>query len=372
MQLNEIIDNNGIAAISRRTRVSVLNIERLANRDFTDMQRVKAQGFISILEREYDADLEMLRQECRDYFATNTEEVFDVTRIVTTPMPIGTEDKPVSKVVLIVILALLGYASWYFFVDKEEQFDDNNTVQTQGFISKIIKQAGDIFSSSDSIEDINDTPAQSDEVWAKSDTEQNATETPVDSATDIKEIESNESIIEEKIIRDAKEEQKDIIISDGSQKPATDFEVVDYSGDGLLASEVPSMASANNADEAVAIEDESDNAPAQEPEVAQKPKPKPKKTISKVVFHPLKKIWVGYTNLKTMKRKTEITKDSIDFDTSKGDWIIAAAHGAMNFTIDDKEVKVERMTGNYFLIKSGKISPISKSEFQKLNKSTAW
>jgi len=372
MQLNEIIENNGIAAISKRTRISAINVERLANRDFTNMQRVKAQGFISILEREYDADLDMLRQECRDFFASHTEEIFDVTRVVTTPMSIDAEDKPVSKAILIVILALLGYASWYFFVDKDKQ-SDNNITQSQGFISKMIDQAGDMFSSSDSIDDINDTTLQSDEVWAKLDTKTNTTVSSTSEEADTKEAESNESMLEAKIIRDAKEEQKDIIVNTAEQKPAKTIEIVDYTGgDGMLASEVPSMVSVNNADEAVAIEEEADNTPAQEPVVEEKPKPKAKPKSSKVVFHPLKKVWIGYTNLKTMKRATEVTQSDISFDTSKGDWILVAAHRGMSFISGNKEIKTKKIAGNYFSIKKGKVKAITKEEFQKLNKSTAW
>ncbi len=72
MQLNEIIEENTLESISRKTRLSPENLEKLFARDFGAFRKVRALGFISILEREYRADLSDLRAECIAFFEENT------------------------------------------------------------------------------------------------------------------------------------------------------------------------------------------------------------------------------------------------------------------------------------------------------------
>ncbi len=68
MQLNDILEENTLAAISRKTRLSTENLEKLFALDFNGFRKVQALGFISILEREYRADLSDVREACHAYF----------------------------------------------------------------------------------------------------------------------------------------------------------------------------------------------------------------------------------------------------------------------------------------------------------------
>jgi len=73
MQLHEIIEENTLEEISQKTRLSAENLEKIFARDFGAFRKVQAMGFISILEREYHADLSELRSECVAYFSGGAE-----------------------------------------------------------------------------------------------------------------------------------------------------------------------------------------------------------------------------------------------------------------------------------------------------------
>jgi hypothetical protein len=114
MQLNEILEENSIKSISQKTKISEDNLENLLARNFEVLMKTKTLGFISILEREYKADLNALREEALEYYASHQEDhAFSVAA------PLEDEKKGNSKLFLVVVLVLLGYASWYFFT----QFD---------------------------------------------------------------------------------------------------------------------------------------------------------------------------------------------------------------------------------------------------------
>ena len=114
MQLNEILEENSIKGISQKTKISEENLENLLAKKFDSLIKTKTLGFISILEREYKADLSALRNEALEYYESHKEEhAFSVTA------PMEEDKKGRSKLFLVFVLALLGYASWYFFT----QFD---------------------------------------------------------------------------------------------------------------------------------------------------------------------------------------------------------------------------------------------------------
>lgn len=131
MQLNEILEENSIKEISKKTNISEDNIEMLLASDFDNLKKVKTLGFISILEREYKIDLSTLREQAFTYYTDyNGEES------ITLGLPIMEEEKGKSKIFILVILLLLGYASWYFFT----QFDQKQLSDLLPFSEEKVSQ----------------------------------------------------------------------------------------------------------------------------------------------------------------------------------------------------------------------------------------
>ena len=117
MQLKEILDENSVKSISQRTNISENNIEILNEEAFNRLKRVKTLGFISILEREYSVDLSRLRENALAFYDEEKEE-----ESVTMGIPMPVEKRGRSKLFYIIVIALIGYASWYFFTkfDREQ------------------------------------------------------------------------------------------------------------------------------------------------------------------------------------------------------------------------------------------------------------
>lgn len=75
MDLKSLLEENSVESISKKTNISVDNLKKLFERDFSAFKKVQALGFISILERDYGLDLSALKQECKDYFVDDEEDV---------------------------------------------------------------------------------------------------------------------------------------------------------------------------------------------------------------------------------------------------------------------------------------------------------
>jgi len=274
----------------------------------------------------------------------------------------------------LILLALfgIGYGAWYFLVAKENGNENNVTIGTTSFIGTIVNQAK-VWLGDSSTLDIDTQTVADDGVWAKGDVEKNGTAiSPTDKnrAIESTESEKNDSVTEEQIIREVKEQQQEIL----TQMPEpSDSSVDTFTTDEALATEVPSMTNEKTKEAATTIE----AILPPEPKVNPKQKRK-KKSVNKaspiqiVTLRPLKKVWVGYTDLTTMKRAAKVIEDDIDFDTSSTSWILVAGHNTISFVIDGKANIPKKRDKNYFLIKEGAVKEISKEEFQKLNKSTVW
>lgn len=116
MQLNEILEENSVKAISQKTNISEQNIEALIEDNFSALTKAKALGFISIIERDYHADLKDVREKALAYYEMHTKE-----NSVHLGLPSVEEQKGRSKWFVLFVLGLLGYATWYFFTQFDQK-----------------------------------------------------------------------------------------------------------------------------------------------------------------------------------------------------------------------------------------------------------
>ena len=130
MTLGEIFEKHSVKDISNKTNISEENIERLKAEDFSKLVKAKALGFISILERDYHADLKPMREKALDYY----NKTFGSEDNINIVLPKTGENKGPSKLFPLIILGLLVYASWYFITQFDKKtlatmlpFSDNKT-----------------------------------------------------------------------------------------------------------------------------------------------------------------------------------------------------------------------------------------------------
>jgi hypothetical protein len=115
MQLNEILEEHTIKAISEKTNISESNIDALVSSDFQKMNRVQAMGFLSIMEREYHADLSELRTEATEYYKGTRKD-----ESITLGLPQAPEKKGKSKFFMFIIFIMIGFAVWYAFINFDK------------------------------------------------------------------------------------------------------------------------------------------------------------------------------------------------------------------------------------------------------------
>jgi len=120
MQLNSILEENGIKSVSQRTKISEDNLKSLANKNFDVIKKIKTLGFISIIEREYNVNLTPLREKAKEYYGDARED-----QSLALSLSIEEEKKGKSIFFILVVLLLLGYASWYFFTQFDKKMLSN-------------------------------------------------------------------------------------------------------------------------------------------------------------------------------------------------------------------------------------------------------
>ncbi len=132
MQLNDILEENSIKAISDKTKISEENLEYLFASDFDALNKVKTLGFISILEREYKADLSAVKTQAVEYYGDSRD-----SNLFPIGQPVMDEERSRPKGLIIFILLLLVASSWYFFTQFDKKhlndlipFMDEKTIES--------------------------------------------------------------------------------------------------------------------------------------------------------------------------------------------------------------------------------------------------
>jgi hypothetical protein len=272
MQLNEIIEENTLPAISRKTRLSIENLEKLFENNFSGFRKVQALGFISILEREYRADLSDLREACETFFSENnvletpkrsTEAHLNPPHKKSTVVDINMSRRGPSfikpLVVSVVAVGLL-YAAWQTYSTQMESTDTNISRQGEdiGFFATIINQTKKWMGGESPQGLTGEETTDTDETaWGEDDNTTDNTfviaETSQNSSVPDKEVATESTDQEESdIIQKVKEEQAKKI--EAQRKASTDAEMQNLddaiasavedntTSDEPLATEVPSIA----------------------------------------------------------------------------------------------------------------------------------
>ncbi len=117
MQLSEILEEHSVKAISQKTNISEDNIEVLIAENFKLLTKAKALGFISIIEREYHADLTSISEKALTYYDMQGNQ----DNSLAMGLPQLEEKQGRSKWLILLVLGLLAYASWYFFTNYDKK-----------------------------------------------------------------------------------------------------------------------------------------------------------------------------------------------------------------------------------------------------------
>lgn len=182
MQLNDIIERYSVSDISKKTNIAKEDVETLFQGEFEKLTRVKALGFISILEREYKIDLSVFRDVALAHYNQHHNDHPSVVLSAEYEDDKGGS----SKLFVLFVLLLLGGASWYFFT----QFDKKLLNGILPFVDEEITQMMG--------EDVNESEALSIESVTLPATSQSSVEVATTTTeSEVVADESESSLVEE-------------------------------------------------------------------------------------------------------------------------------------------------------------------------------
>ncbi len=306
MQLDELTQDRSINTISKKTNLTVSVVEKLFNKEFGSFSYPQAMGAIAIIEREFDMNLDILKEECKYHFSQNPPKDGGISVL----KPIK-EDKPlIPKLITLFLLAIIVYGAWYFFVE---------------YYNKQIIPSKPINTTS-----IQDTILQKDD-------------------TQIREVSP------------PKVETKKVIVTDNSTKivePKPIVETTTVVVEDTNSTLIPTPPSIVEVNQSVEI----NNSSRDTLELIVPTK------REKIILIPAENMWFRLINLDTKERKEYKRKERYTIDMSENSWIFAAQNVDFSFR-DMNKTSVYGGRGKLFYrLDQDGIHKLSEKEFRELEK----
>jgi len=332
MLFNEIIETQGIEGVASKTNISVVNLGYLLEENFEKLNRVRALGFLLILEREYnEIDVSELREKVKTHYDENgpTDD-----KVVMVAMD-SVEGGGFSLFKLFIVLALLG-GGYYLYTEGK----------LDSLIQKI-EDKKDFFDDKKALES-NVTDENADKVVVgKSETESVTIETPV--APKVKTI-----VLDEKTLDNKKEEQKEV----ASVLNLANLEDDNKSVESIVK-EVSKEFLENEANTTIAVKE--DDVVTANP------------TITTITINPTRgMLWFGFINIDSKKRREFMKEVSTPFNIDNSRWLLVTGHGYLDIVSDSQTLEIADNKKHYFYIDSNEMREVNRKEFRELNGRRGW
>ncbi len=345
MQLSELIEKEGIESVSNKTNISIENLENLQAGNFEKLNRVKSLGFVNIIERDYEIELDGLRSEIKSYFDMHHSSKDDEV-VMLSPDRIEESGSGIFKWVL--ILGLL-YGLWYLYShgkfealmggdDQEMLLEDEAVLESN--VSSV--DANRVIIKKENNREL----ITIDTTKKKDSTQPNGDESPKKS--------DGVAVVEPK-------EEK--IATNNATQPSETVKKEESSTPQVVAS-VESLTLKEHNNTAFKLADE---------ETTTNNTDTP--TITNLTVNPTRgMLWFGFINLDTKKKKEFMTRESTPFNLKDGRWILLTGHGYLEIVSDLGTVKVTKniREKHYFYLDAHEIKEIDRKEFKQLNGGRGW
>ncbi|HEB7543629.1 TPA: hypothetical protein RZH69_001139 [Campylobacter coli] len=309
------IEDLNLKEVAARTKIELDFLEALVKKDFVTLNRFNVRGFVKILSREYELDFTDFNEEFEAYLnENNLNDTTTKPKMITPKLDAYSQKSTsfVSFIIIVIIIALIGFGIYYFdYIKSFFQKDQNNS--SAAVVDIIGKAQSNLKALENNV-------------------------VVIDNQAEENETEANLTQIQNTELNNTKEEIKQI-------------------------STTPNNTNANEENLST-----NDSLATTNQEVAEVSKALNKEAH----FKASGKIWIGLIDLSNY-RKTGLVKEN-DFNLSLevNRLVLTGAAALSVFDENGKEQKFPAGNSKRFLIKDGKITSISAAEFMKLNKGKEW
>ncbi|EJQ2017047.1 hypothetical protein NZX86_000948 [Campylobacter coli] len=309
------IEDLNLKEVAARTKIELEFLEALVKKDFATLNRFNVRGFVKILSREYELDFTDFNEEFETYLnENNLNDTTTKPKMITPKLDAYSQKSTsfVSFIIIVIIIALIGFGIYYFdYIKSFFQKDQNNS--SAAVVDIIGKAQSNLKALENNV-------------------------VVIDNQAEENETEANLTQIQNTELNNTKEEIKQISTTPNNTN-----------ADEENLSTNDSLATTNQ-------------------EVAEVSKALNKEAH----FKASGKIWIGLIDLSNY-RKTGLVKEN-DFNLSLevNRLVLTGAAALSVFDENGKEQKFPAGNSKRFLIKDGKITSISAAEFMKLNKGKEW
>ncbi|EOC6476329.1 hypothetical protein ACI6GF_000969 [Campylobacter coli] len=309
------IEDLNLKEVAARTKIELDFLEALVKKDFATLNRFNVRGFVKILSREYELDFTDFNEEFETYLnENNLNDTTTKPKMITPKLDAYSQKSTsfVSFIIIVIIIALIGFGIYYFdYIKSFFQKDQNNS--SAAVVDIIGKAQPNLKALENNV-------------------------VVIDNQAEENETEANLTQIQNTELNNTKEEIKQI-------------------------STTPNNTNANEENLST-----NDSLATTNQEVAEVSKALNKEAH----FKASGKIWIGLIDLSNY-RKTGLVKEN-DFNLSLevNRLVLTGAAALSVFDENGKEQKFPAGNSKRFLIKDGKITSISAAEFMKLNKGKEW
>lgn len=309
------IEDLNLKEVAARTKIELEFLEALVKKDFATLNRFNVRGFVKILSREYELDFTDFNEEFETYLnENNLNDTTTKPKMITPKLDAYSQKSTsfVSFIIIVIIIALIGFGIYYFdYIKSFFQKDQNNS--SAAVVDIIGKAQSNLKALENNV-------------------------VVIDNQAEENETEANLTQIQNTELNNTKEEIKQI-------------------------STTPNNTNANEENLST-----NDSLATTNQEVAEVSKALNKEAH----FKASGKIWIGLIDLSNY-RKTGLVKEN-DFNLSLevNRLVLTGAAALSVFDENGKEQKFPAGNSKRFLIKDEKITSISAAEFMKLNKGKEW
>ncbi|MCH9812396.1 MAG: hypothetical protein K0U47_00435 [Epsilonproteobacteria bacterium] len=332
----EYLIEQGYKKISTKTFISDVELEHFLNKDFSNINKTRALGFIQILEREYPVDLSELKNDYLEYELSH-KRAEPKTLFVEQPMK---SDKAWLAFwpYILIGLALLGLL--FLFLTGNESAKIEPTVEP---IKKHIEENNSVIKQAEEniakLEENKSTQINKPSMTTVSD---NTTVQNLD-------LDLDKVVLQMIQERNLSVEEHNITLEDTKESVETAEELLPIQETEVVAQAVPSV----------------------EEKVVKKQEPKKEVVRGDLYIKPTRKTWVGVIYLDDFTKKDFLIRKKLPLN-AKRDQLIVIGHKHFNLYNKNYSIKFRGKGPVRFIYKDGEVMEINKKEFDKTSAGVAW